>query len=79
MHIPELAVFDLLDRAPRLRFGLMVQPVRAEIAVEELPQRRRQPRRCVHAIGDVPDRDFFLGPSGPQAAPHASRGVAVEI
>ena len=62
---------------PGRRVGRAVQPVLAEMAVEQLPHRRAEPGRDVDAVGDVGDRDVVDLALGPHRVPHLARDLAV--
>jgi hypothetical protein len=47
------------------------------VALEQPAHRRADPRRDVHAVGDVPDRHLVHGAPGPQVLPHLARDLAV--
>ena len=55
------------------------RPADAEVPVEQAAHRRADPRRHVHAVGDVADRDVVDVAVGPHAVPHPARDDAVAL
>ena len=55
MRLPKLAVVDVLDAFPDSRLGAVLLPAGAEMAIVEARHLRREPRRHMHAVGDMSD------------------------
>ena len=70
VRLPEFAGRYLFDGNPDTRFARAEIPVEREDPVVEHPHLHRQPARDVHAVGDVPDGNFFFGHPGPERHPH---------
>ena len=78
VRLPQLAVVDAVDRFPEARLARACRPVRAEMAVVDLPHLRREPGLHVHAVGDVADRDMVFAAAGEERRPHRARHLAVQ-
>ncbi len=78
VRFPQLAVVDVVDAIPQRGVARARGPVRPEMAVVDLPHLGRQPRRHVHAVGDVADRHAILAAFGIERTPHRARDLAVE-
>ena len=78
MRLPQLAVVDVLDAFPNFGFGAVLLPTGAQMAIVEPRHLRREPRRNMHTVGDVPDGDAIFALAGTQALPHGPGDFAVK-
>src|SRR5215831_17629740 len=78
MCFPQFAVAESLDTLPYTRFAAVLRPIRPQMAIVKAEHLRRQPRRYVHAIRNMSDRNLILGLARIKARPHRPRDLAVE-
>ncbi len=78
LRFPELGVIDVVDPGPGGGQAHVLRPVDAEVAVEKLVHLRGDPAPDVDAVGDVADRDLFLGPVRVERVPHLPRNLAMQ-
>ena len=78
MRLPKLSVVHILDLFPGARRSAVALPANSEVAIVKSAHLRRQPRRNVDAIRDVPDGHCIFGLAGIQALPHGARHLAMQ-
>ena len=69
VRFPQFARGHLLEPGPDLRLAGTQVPVDRQHAVVKHAHLRGQPRRHVHAVGDVADGNFLFAPPRPEARP----------
>ena len=78
LDVPDLRRRDVRDFLPQIGVAQPGGPVLGESAAQELVHLAGDPGRHVHAVGDMADRHLRRFPLGPQAAPQAAGGVAMQ-
>ncbi len=73
MSLPKLAVIHAIDAKPDFCLAAPLVPVRAQVTIVKTKHLRRQPRRNVHAVGDVPNRNVIFKFVTKQFGPHRAR------
>ena len=82
MEVPELAVWDRVDKGPDRLHVVLLLPVRRrleEVAVVERGDPRVEPGRQVHPVRDRGDGDLVHRPIRPERAEEGSRDLAVPL
>ena len=78
MGLPEFAIVHVFNPFPDFRLAAVLVPTGAEVTVIEAKHLRRQPGGNMHAVGDVPDRNFVFGTTGIEAGPHGAGNFPVQ-
>src|SRR5260370_12416385 len=77
MRFPEFPIIYIFDPFPDLRLAAMLVPAGAQVTIVKPEHLRREPRRDVHTVGDVPHGNRLLRPAGAKSRPHRARDFAV--
>ena len=78
MRFPKLRIVDAFNAFPDLRLAAVLGPAGAEVPVIETEHLRREPRRNMHAIRNMADRNSLFRPSRIQRRPHRARHFPVQ-
>ena len=77
--VPQVFVGDIHHPIPKCDIVMPLDPLRAEVPIEEQAQFRCDPRRSVHTISNGSDRDLIFRNVRPGNLPHAPRHAAMEV
>ena len=76
---PQFLVRDVHHAIDHGGIVVRVEPVRAEVTLEQRSDLGRHPRRHVHAVGDRPHRQLLTGDTRPDRLPHLLGDLAVQL
>ena len=79
MRLPQFAGVDFVNFLPGRRLTHPARPTSRKMAVVQLAHLPRQPARHMHAVGDMPDRNFFFNTPRPKLRPHAATDMTMQV